>query len=162
MKQTLNEYLAANIARGVIDHAARASFDGQGQVTLYIHPANVDGDTPTYRVDGNNLMQLYEASFAPTEHELQLKGLTAPRVTPQRLEEVVVSEYFHVPPGTTLTICVLTLANGFTVVGKSACASPANFDAGIGQRYARDNAKNQIWELEGYALRNQLAEAAAG
>lgn len=93
------------------------------------------------------------------EEEIQSKSLNAPRVTPARIDEVIASEYFHVPPGTTLTLCVLTLQNGFTVTGESACASPANFDAELGKRIARDNAKAKIWALEGYALRNQLKAA---
>jgi hypothetical protein len=97
----------------------------------------------------------------PTEAELVAKGLTAPRVTPERINEVIVSEYFHVPPGTTLTLCVLTLANGFTVTGESACASAANFDREIGERYAREDARRKVWALEGYALRERLAAAQA-
>jgi hypothetical protein len=49
------------------------------------------------------------------------------------------------------------LLNGFTVVGESACASPENFDADLGKKIARDDAKRKIWALEGYALRNQLS-----
>ena len=92
------------------------------------------------------------------ESDIQAKGKTAPRVTPQRIDEVVVGEYFHVPPGTTLTLCVLTLANGFTVTGESACASPENFDTEIGQDIARGNARAKVWALEGYLLRSRLAE----
>ena len=91
------------------------------------------------------------------EDEIVRKGLTAARVTPQRVEEVIVSEDYHVFPGSTLTVCCLTLRNGFTVTGESACASPANFDAELGRRIARDNAKQKIWALEGYALRERLA-----
>jgi hypothetical protein len=47
--------------------------------------------------------------------------------------------------------------NGYTVVGKSACASPENFDAELGRKIAWEDARKQIWALEGYALRNQLA-----
>lgn len=90
------------------------------------------------------------------EKQIQAKNLTAPRVTPQRIDAVIASEYYHVPPGTTLTLCVLTLANGYTVTGESACASPANFDAEIGRNIARDNAKEKIWALEGYLLRSAL------
>lgn len=91
------------------------------------------------------------------EEEIQAKGLTAPRVTPARIDEVIAKEEFHVFGGSTLTVCCLTLANGFTVTGESACASPENFNAELGQRIARDNAKQKIWALEGYALRERLA-----
>jgi len=91
------------------------------------------------------------------EQEIQAKGLTAPRVTPARIDEVIDKEEFHVFGGSTLTVCCLTLKNGFTVTGESACASPANFNAELGQRIARDNAKQKIWALEGYLLREKLA-----
>lgn len=90
------------------------------------------------------------------EQQIQRKGLTAPRVTPQRIDEVIASESFHVFPGSCLTVCCLTLANGFPVTGESACASPENFNAEIGQRVARENAKQKIWALEGYLLKQQL------
>lgn len=92
------------------------------------------------------------------EQEIQSKGLIAPRVTPQRIDQVIVAQDYHVFPGTTLTICCLTLANGFTVTGESACASPENFDVELGRKIARDNAKQKIWALEGYALRERLAQ----
>ena len=92
------------------------------------------------------------------EEEIQKKGLTAPRVTPERLDEVIVSEQYHVFPNTTFTACLLTLANGYTVLGESACASPENFNADLGRKIARDNAKNKIWSLEGYLLRQSLSE----
>ena len=92
------------------------------------------------------------------EKEIKTKGLTAPRVTPERLEEVIVSEQYHVFPNTTFTACLLTLANGYTVLGESACASPENFNADLGRKIARDNAKNKIWALEGYLLRQKLSE----
>lgn len=92
------------------------------------------------------------------EKEIQDKGLTAPRITPERLEEVIVSEQYHVFPNTTFTACLLTLQNGYTVLGESACASPQNFNAELGRKIARDNAKNKIWQLEGYLLRQELWE----
>lgn len=57
-----------------------------------------------------------------------------------------------------LTFCVLTLKNGFTVTGESACASPENFDAEVGKKVARANAVNKIWPLMGYELRSKLAQ----
>lgn len=90
------------------------------------------------------------------EAEIQAKGLTAPRVTPERIEEVIVHEAYHRFPGSTVTVCCLTLLNGFTTVGESACASPANFDEALGRKIARENAKQKIWALEGYLLRQRL------
>ena len=92
------------------------------------------------------------------EKEIQEKGLTAPRITPERLEEVIISEQYYVFPNTTFTACLLTLENGYTVLGESACASPENFNVDIGRKIARDNAKNKIWALEGYLLRSKLSE----
>jgi hypothetical protein len=92
------------------------------------------------------------------EKEIQDKGLTAPRVTPARLEEVIVSEQYHVFEDSCLTICCLTLANGFNVTGESACASPENFNEEIGRKISRENAKNKIWALEGYLLKQKLSE----
>lgn len=91
------------------------------------------------------------------EKEIQAKGLTAPRVTPERLEEVIVAEDYYVFPGSQLTVCCLTLRNGFTVTGESACASPANFNAELGRKIARGHARDKIWALEGYLLREKLA-----
>ena len=59
-----------------------------------------------------------------------------------------------------LTFCVLRLKNGFTVHGSSACADPANYNRGIGERLAWQNAVNQIWPLLGYELKTQLANDA--
>ena len=91
------------------------------------------------------------------EKEIAKKGLNAPRVTPAMIDAAVASEAYYVFPGTTLTICALTLKNGFTVTGESACASPENFDKELGEQIARKQAKEKLWALEGYALRNQLS-----
>jgi len=98
-------------------------------------------------------------SEASVEQEIVNKGLTAPRITPQHIDDQILTEQYHVFPGTTLTVCALTLKNGFQVVGESACAAPENFDAGLGRKIARDNARNKIWALEGYLLRSRLQGA---
>ena len=119
-----------------------------------------------------------------TEQEIQNKGLNAPRLTPEHIGSVIVSEhYFTAAQGDAkatedgafvngslngaairpvpkalelLTFCVLVLKNGFTVTGESACASPENFDAEIGRKVAYENAREKIWILEGYLLKEQL------
>ena len=119
--------------------------------------------------------------FMTVEEEIQEKGLTAPRITPQDIENVIKSEHYftaydgrsgaqaegtyygrETPPFTeyeslkTLTFAVLVLQNGFTVTGESNCASPTNFDASLGRKIARENAVNKIWALEGYLLKTRL------
>lgn len=104
------------------------------------------------------------------EAEIQAKGLTAPRLTPQLIDEAIVGTYWvrasdafkgapYHPSLDCLTICVLVLKNGFTVTGESACASPANFNEELGRKIARDNARAKIWALEGYNLKTRLFEA---
>lgn len=93
------------------------------------------------------------------EAEIQAKGLNAPRLTPAAIDSKILSEvYIARPAGTTLTICVMVLENGYVVTGESAAASPENFDEEIGRKIARDNARNKIWALEGYLLRQKLYE----
>lgn len=56
-----------------------------------------------------------------------------------------------------LTVCVLSMKNGFTIIGKSAPASPENFDIEKGKTFAYKAAIKQLWPLEGYALRERLS-----
>ncbi|PTW61431.1 N4 Gp49/Sf6 Gp66 family protein [Breoghania corrubedonensis] len=91
------------------------------------------------------------------EVELQAKRLTAKRITPDMLDAEIAGEDYHVFPGSCLTVCALTLRNGFTVTGESACASAANFDAEIGRTIARTNAREKLWPLLGFRLRDQLS-----
>lgn len=91
------------------------------------------------------------------EAEIQAKGLNAPRLSPDKIDAVIVGEDYHVFPSTTLTVCCLKLRNGFTVVGESAAVSPENFDEELGRKIARNNARDRVWALEGYALRERLA-----
>ena len=90
------------------------------------------------------------------EQEIQAKGLTAPRLSPADLDAKITGEMFHVFPGTTLTVCCLVLQNGYTVTGESASVSPENFDEEIGRKIARAEARDKIWQLEGYLLRERL------
>ena len=90
------------------------------------------------------------------EQMIQDKGLNAPRLNPTMIDDTIVGEYYHIVPNTTLTLCVLTLTNGFTVTGESAAVSMANFDKEIGRKVARESARDKIWALEGYLLKQRL------
>ena len=110
------------------------------------------------------------------EQEIQSKGLTAPRITPDDIEANIANVYFFTARQgvnasgvdyvishenhkslSLLTFCVLILNNGFIVTGESACVSPENFDAEMGRKIARQNAVNKIWTLMGYALKEKLS-----
>lgn len=93
------------------------------------------------------------------EKEIKEKGLTAPRITPDYIDSLIKHKQFHIFEGSMLTVCCLTLQNGFTVSGTSACASPTNFDREIGEKVAFSNARNEIWALEGYLLKERLKES---
>ena len=98
-----------------------------------------------------------KASEAAIEAELQTKGLNAPRLTPADIDAAIKTEHYWMPPGTSLTVCVLILRNGFCVTGESAPVNPEDFDEAIGKCAARDEARNKIWALEGYLLRERLS-----
>lgn len=70
------------------------------------------------------------------------RGLALPNISPLNL----------------LTFCVLVLRNGFTVTGESACVSQENFNEEAGRKVAREKAVQKVWQLMGYALKNQLAQ----
>ena len=74
------------------------------------------------------------------------------RVTPEMLDSRIASVGYQVLAGTSVTICNLTLDNGFSVRGESACVDPANFNRDVGQTIAYNNAKNKLWQLFGFLL----------
>lgn len=86
----------------------------------------------------------------------KLEQQTAPKISPEILESLIEKTDYLLHEGTSLTVCVLTLKNGFTVTGESACADPANFDAEVGRTIARRNAKDKMWSLAGYELKSKL------
>lgn len=57
---------------------------------------------------------------------------------------------FHHFEGTTTIVCLLTLENGFSIVGSAACINMEDFDVDLGEETALGEAKEKIWELEGY------------
>lgn len=110
-------------------------------------------------------------SLKATEAECAA-GRTAPRVSLADIEAAI-GGVFHVNAGEAvdalklagtpelgvLSICLVVMRNGFTIIGKSAPASPANFDRDLGRKLAYEDAVRQIWPLMGYALRDRLATA---
>ncbi|HDO1312958.1 Gp49 family protein [Aeromonas veronii] len=100
---------------------------------------------------------------AEMERDIEALGLTAPRVTPDQIEELMggVRYEVQVVPGTTTTLATAIAANGFTLaIGMTACADPANFNAELGAKYAikdaEAKARQELWKLEGWRLKRFL------
>ena len=86
----------------------------------------------------------------------QDKNLSAPSITLRDVDAAIKQEDYYVFPGTTTTVCLLVLVNGFTVIGESACVSVENFDEETGRIVARANACNKVWAYLGYQLTEDL------
>lgn len=107
--------------------------------------------------------------------------MTSIKVTIEEIEALIMDEYFftglQAVKGTmdmatdsaadqlltslpssvkTLTVCVLVLENGYSVVGMSNCIDPSNFNKETGRRIARENAVNEIWPLLGYQKKQEI------
>lgn len=78
----------------------------------------------------------------------------APRVSEESIKAKI-KDVTYFGKGKT-TICMIEMQNGFVVLGHSTPASSANYNSAVGERYAYDNAFKQIWQLEGYLLRDSL------
>ena len=83
--------------------------------------------------------------------------MTDNKVTALDTEKAVKSEeYVYAESAPTLTICVLTVDNGFAVVGVSACVDPANFDPVIGREIAYKDALGKFQSYLGFRLAEKL------
>ena len=90
------------------------------------------------------------------EKEIREKGLNAPRLCPEDIDaKIIGATYTNLPSGKCV-VCEITLKNGYTVRGESACVSPENFDQEIGNKIAFKNAREKIWQLEGYLLQEKF------
>jgi hypothetical protein len=78
------------------------------------------------------------------------------KVTIEQIESKITSETYLVLPDGRTTLCILSLENGYTITGKSACVMASEFDLVLGRKYARENAVEQIWPLEGYLLAQRV------
>ena len=90
------------------------------------------------------------------EKNINEKGLNAPRLSPEKIDAVIVDKTFTVLPSNKCMVCEITLKNGFTVRGESAAVSKENFDEEIGQKISFKNARDKVWQLEGYLLQENL------
>lgn len=74
----------------------------------------------------------------------------ANRLTLENIKNTIKDVSYIVNKDTCLTICILSLKNGFNIVETSACIDPSMFDESIGKNIAYEKAEKKIWELLGF------------
>ena len=74
------------------------------------------------------------------------------KVTKESIEAKIAKVDYLVLPESTVTLCNITLKNGYSVRGESACVDPRNFNVEIGKGLAYKQAFDNLWPLEGYLL----------
>lgn len=109
-------------------------------------------------------------SLQVTDAQAAAVQKTPHRVSLESMEAKIAAEYYITgaeaalpakahPSLSVLMICIIVMRNGFTLIGKSAPADPANFNPALGMKFACEDAIRQLWPLEAYALRDRLADA---
>lgn len=83
--------------------------------------------------------------------EAKLEKSPAPRMKKEYIESRV-KDYEYIMVAPTVMLCQITLDNGFSVRGESACVNSKNFDQEIGEKLSFDNAFKQLWALFGFML----------
>jgi len=83
---------------------------------------------------------------------------TFPKVSYDDVLAEIVDETYTVLPSGRVTVCELTLKNGFNVRGESAVVFIENNVPEIGRKVAREKAIDQIWQLLGFRLRDKWFE----
>lgn len=82
--------------------------------------------------------------------------LSGNKVTIDDINESIKQIDFDVLKDGKTTVCTLTLYNGFTVRGESSVVDPANFNKDLGEQYAEQSARNNVWPVLGAILADRL------
>jgi hypothetical protein len=78
------------------------------------------------------------------------------KVTLEHIHSKIKNEVYLVLPDGRTTVCQLTLENGYSINGVSACVDANEFNLNIGRKIAFEDAVRQIWPLEGYLLAEKM------
>lgn len=78
------------------------------------------------------------------------------QVTIDQIEAAIKDVTYTVLPDECTTVCQVTLKNGFTVSGQSACVDKRSFNKQLGEEYAFERAKQECWKFLGYELKSKI------
>lgn len=87
----------------------------------------------------------------PSDLPAAIAAMPGEKVTVAQMEARI-KDVAYVHLGETVTLCNLTLDNGYSVRGESACVDPANYRQAIGEKLAYDDAFRKLWPLFGFLL----------
>lgn len=104
-----------------------AAVEGSNVVDLFVQPATAGGPPPLPE-----------------------------RITIEDAEGMIKARAFCRFPGTNMTVCCLTLQNGFSVTGESSCIRDEHFDEELGRKYAYQMALEKVLMLEGFRLKDAI------
>ena len=79
------------------------------------------------------------------------------KVTFEFLEKQITDVQYRKLTGT-MTHCTITVLNGFTFTGESACADPSMYNKELGESLAYKQAMSKMWTPYGFVLKQQLHE----
>lgn len=89
---------------------------------------------------------------------MRINNSTDDFMSSARVDSVIKDIAYYTFPGTTHTVCCLTLKNGTTVVGESKFSKHENYRKDLGDLVALNDAKRTVWGLEEYLLKEEKYE----
>ena len=81
------------------------------------------------------------------------------KITKEFLESEIISVEYNRLQGT-LIHCAITVKSGLVFTGESACVDPNNFDQKIGEKFAYEQALDQMWMPYGFWLHQKMHDEA--
>lgn len=134
-------------------------FAAEGSV---IEVKAVDDNTVSFVFDGNpNVKCTVDIGTFNEVFEKVTEKEEAPRITEEYIDAIMAESEFRIwTEFDKCTIATCQLPNGFVITESSACVSPENYNAEIGEQICMKKIKDKIWELEAYLLQEALYEDA--
>lgn len=132
------------------------------ETTLSASESNIDDNDVV--IDNNTTIDIgFETSTDKTEtianvniiSDKEVENILAnspmPIVTKNYIKGRISNINFTGLQGTT-THCQITLDNGYSTTGESACVNPENFNKELGEKLSYEQAFNKLWPLFGFLL----------
>lgn len=104
-------------------------------------------------------MQYTPSDAQALETRLQDMGLTAKRVTPDMINERIMSVEYRFVEESQLMLCVITLDNGYRETGVNMIVSPENFDEELSKELAYKQAYQKFFALFAFLLTEDRYQA---